>query len=372
MRVGVCCGAEGRGPGAGVCCWRPPTCGGARADIPGVEVDGSGNCPHTPNLLLHTFWPPIIAPTPMSTPAHTLTPTHPAGGDQLLIPAHHRGLCAPHSDPHPPIRMHALRSHSALEPHPSGGDQLLLPAHHRGLCAPHRADGARGQDRWVLLLHCSESCSRSFGPDIMMLGGRGARARAVGAAVAALLQRLVHIHGQAAIASGGWGARTRPLSAPRRNCGGQNPRPSAHPPRVHFPWLRGTSVRCNPRIGHTRAHVLTLALTPKHTPFASVARTLPFCTHPHWPPSPPIQFTGVAHTLFVGANDKPRAGELINVLREAKQEVPEDLLKFGTAGERQDAVLRRVIGAAGPTCCGRRGKRCQRTCSWYGTSGGCL
>ncbi len=41
---------------------------------------------------------------------------------------------------------------------------------------------------------------------------------------------------------------------------------------------------------------------------------------------------GVAHTLFVGANDKPRAGELINVLREAKQEVPEDLLKFGTAG----------------------------------------
>ena len=40
----------------------------------------------------------------------------------------------------------------------------------------------------------------------------------------------------------------------------------------------------------------------------------------------------MAHTLFVGANDKPRAGELINVLREAKQEVPEDLLKFGTAG----------------------------------------
>lgn len=34
----------------------------------------------------------------------------------------------------------------------------------------------------------------------------------------------------------------------------------------------------------------------------------------------------------MGANDKPRAGELINVLREAKQEVPEELLKFGTTG----------------------------------------
>ena len=47
---------------------------------------------------------------------------------------------------------------------------------------------------------------------------------------------------------------------------------------------------------------------------------------------------GVAHTLFVGANDKPRAGELINVLREAKQAVPEDLLKFGTAGGRGHKV----------------------------------
>ena len=35
----------------------------------------------------------------------------------------------------------------------------------------------------------------------------------------------------------------------------------------------------------------------------------------------------------MGANDKPRAGELINVLREAKQKVPEDLLNFGTTGE---------------------------------------
>lgn len=46
----------------------------------------------------------------------------------------------------------------------------------------------------------------------------------------------------------------------------------------------------------------------------------------HRPPA------GLAHTFFVGANDKPRAGELINVLREAKQAVPEELLKFGTTG----------------------------------------
>lgn len=43
--------------------------------------------------------------------------------------------------------------------------------------------------------------------------------------------------------------------------------------------------------------------------------------------------TGTAHTFFVGANDKPRAGELINVLREAQQPVPEELLKFGTTGK---------------------------------------
>ncbi|GAB4813419.1 hypothetical protein N2152v2_000465 [Parachlorella kessleri] len=49
--------------------------------------------------------------------------------------------------------------------------------------------------------------------------------------------------------------------------------------------------------------------------------------------------TGVAHTLFVGANDKPRAGELINVLREAKQDVPEDLLKFGTAVKKKESKM---------------------------------
>lgn len=49
--------------------------------------------------------------------------------------------------------------------------------------------------------------------------------------------------------------------------------------------------------------------------------------------------TGTAHTFFVGANDKPRAGELINVLREAKQEVPEELLKFGTTVKKKESKL---------------------------------
>jgi ATP-dependent RNA helicase DBP3 len=45
-----------------------------------------------------------------------------------------------------------------------------------------------------------------------------------------------------------------------------------------------------------------------------------------------LLLAGLAHTFFVGANDKPRAGELINVLREAKQTVPTELLAFGTTG----------------------------------------
>ncbi|PSC74000.1 DEAD-box ATP-dependent RNA helicase 5 [Micractinium conductrix] len=49
--------------------------------------------------------------------------------------------------------------------------------------------------------------------------------------------------------------------------------------------------------------------------------------------------TGHAHTFFVGNNDKPRAGELINVLREAKQTVPEELLKFGTTVKKKESKL---------------------------------
>jgi ATP-dependent RNA helicase DBP3 len=48
---------------------------------------------------------------------------------------------------------------------------------------------------------------------------------------------------------------------------------------------------------------------------------------------------GLAHTFFVGANDKPRAGELINVLREAGQTVPESLLAFGTAVKKKESKL---------------------------------
>lgn len=49
--------------------------------------------------------------------------------------------------------------------------------------------------------------------------------------------------------------------------------------------------------------------------------------------------SGIAHTFFVGANDKPRAGELVNVLREAKQPVPESLLAFGTAVKKKESKL---------------------------------
>ncbi|KAL4442662.1 hypothetical protein ABPG77_006656 [Micractinium sp. CCAP 211/92] len=43
--------------------------------------------------------------------------------------------------------------------------------------------------------------------------------------------------------------------------------------------------------------------------------------------------------LLRGCHDKPRAGELINVLREAKQPVPEELLKFGTTVKKKESKL---------------------------------
>jgi ATP-dependent RNA helicase DBP3 len=49
--------------------------------------------------------------------------------------------------------------------------------------------------------------------------------------------------------------------------------------------------------------------------------------------------SGLSHTFFSGASDKARAGELINVLKEANQEVPEELLKFGTTVKRKDHKL---------------------------------
>lgn len=47
---------------------------------------------------------------------------------------------------------------------------------------------------------------------------------------------------------------------------------------------------------------------------------------------------GTAHTFFT-QNDKARAGELVNVLREAKQAVPDELLKFGTTVKKKESKL---------------------------------
>lgn len=48
---------------------------------------------------------------------------------------------------------------------------------------------------------------------------------------------------------------------------------------------------------------------------------------------------GIAITFFCAGMDKPRAGELINVLREANQPVPEELLKFGTAVKKKESKM---------------------------------
>ena len=50
-------------------------------------------------------------------------------------------------------------------------------------------------------------------------------------------------------------------------------------------------------------------------------------------------FAGIAHTFFVGVNDKARSGELINVLKEAGQTVPENLLAFGTTTKKKESKL---------------------------------
>jgi len=48
--------------------------------------------------------------------------------------------------------------------------------------------------------------------------------------------------------------------------------------------------------------------------------------------------TGVSHTLFT-AFDKSKGGELVQVLREANQEVPETLLKFGITTKKKEHKL---------------------------------
>ena len=74
---------------------------------------------------------------------------------------------------------------------------------------------------------------------------------------------------------------------------------------------------------------LAVGLVPCRLPHSRISPS------PHLDPG-----AGHAHTLFVGANDKPRAGELINVLHEAKQAVPEELLKFGTTVKKKESKVR--------------------------------
>ena len=50
-------------------------------------------------------------------------------------------------------------------------------------------------------------------------------------------------------------------------------------------------------------------------------------------------WAGLAHTFFCPASDRQRAGELINVLREAGQPVPESLLQFGTTVKKKESKL---------------------------------
>eukprot|EP01026_Neomeris_dumetosa_P016214 TRINITY_DN1615_c0_g1_i13.p1 TRINITY_DN1615_c0_g1~~TRINITY_DN1615_c0_g1_i13.p1 ORF type:complete len:488 (+),score=89.43 TRINITY_DN1615_c0_g1_i13:97-1464(+) len=52
--------------------------------------------------------------------------------------------------------------------------------------------------------------------------------------------------------------------------------------------------------------------------------------------------SGLSHTFFCPRADKSKAGELVNVLREAGQKVPEELLKFGTAVKKKES---KVYGA---------------------------
>ena len=48
--------------------------------------------------------------------------------------------------------------------------------------------------------------------------------------------------------------------------------------------------------------------------------------------------SGISHTFFT-VNDKIRSGELIGVLREAKQEIPQELYKFGTTVKKKESKL---------------------------------
>jgi ATP-dependent RNA helicase DBP3 len=44
--------------------------------------------------------------------------------------------------------------------------------------------------------------------------------------------------------------------------------------------------------------------------------------------------TGISHTFFT-VHDKAHSGSLINVLKQANQKVPDDLMKFGTTVKKK-------------------------------------
>ena len=51
------------------------------------------------------------------------------------------------------------------------------------------------------------------------------------------------------------------------------------------------------------------------------------------------RMAGLSHTFFSAVSDRARAGELINVLREAGQTVPAELLQFGTTVKKKESKL---------------------------------
>jgi len=95
-------------------------------------------------------------------------------------------------------------------------------------------------------------------------------------------------------------------------------------------------------------HALPPSLPPSLLPCLDQNAHSP--TPPSFPPSLRIGRTGragktgIAHTFF-HQGDKGNAGALVNTLNQAGQEVPADLMKFGTAVKKKEHKL---YGAFGP------------------------
>lgn len=146
----------------------------------------------------------------------------------------------------------------------------------------------------------------------------------------------LHVQGGARVHARGW-----------CSCARENPRQLGlqleHVPAWHC-LLPVANWACHPQpalpsLGRTGGNAQHI---PARSTCASPRSTRTPCLTPVPRPVSTLP-PGTAHTFFVGANDKPRAGELINVLREAKQQVPEELLKFGTTGAWANMVLSESI-----------------------------